>query len=307
MPGRSASGTEPRGAGSPPGHGGGSIRQPSGTYTIADLVALTGVPPATVHYYLRHGLLPQPRRLAANRFGYDERHVHGLRLIRTLREQRDLPLPLIRRIMPELLRLEGEEAFRPEMWDRALAPRMSRRRTPSARLLEAAKEAFARRGYAEVNVDDLCRAARIAKGSFYRYYRSKEELLVAAAESLAEDLGREVAGRLPPGAAPPRAARELGELLEPVLPVFLELFARAVQGRTGYRESLRRVFGAVARTVGEATAGEEPPGERGRAVLGMALSHILGKVAAPAGETPEAPQVGADDGGGREVLGRGQD
>ena len=34
---------------------------------------------------------------------------------------------MIRRIMPELLRLEAEEAFRPEMWDKALAPRMSRR------------------------------------------------------------------------------------------------------------------------------------------------------------------------------------
>ena len=35
--------------------------------TIAELVSLTGVPPATVHYYLRQGLLPKPRQAAPTR------------------------------------------------------------------------------------------------------------------------------------------------------------------------------------------------------------------------------------------------
>ena len=61
--------------------------------TIAEIVSLTGVPAATVHYYLRAGLLPSPKRLTTNRFGYDHRHVQALRLIRMLREQRGLPLP----------------------------------------------------------------------------------------------------------------------------------------------------------------------------------------------------------------------
>lgn len=156
--------------------------------SIAELVDSTGVPAATIHYYLRNGLLPMPARVAPNRFAYDERHVQGLRLIRTLRERRRLSLPMIKRILPDLLRLEATEAFLPEMWDRALAPRLARRaRPPSTRLLEAAKEAFAARGYDAVNVDEICRAARIAKGSFYRHYRSKELLFFAAAESAAAD------------------------------------------------------------------------------------------------------------------------
>ena len=107
--------------------------RPSKSLTIADLVALTEVPPATIHYYLRHGLVPPPKRVSPNRFTYDDRHVQALRLVRLLRDRRGLPLDMIRRIMPELLRLEAEEAFRPEMWDRALAPRVSRRRSPDAR------------------------------------------------------------------------------------------------------------------------------------------------------------------------------
>src|SRR2546425_10639850 len=203
--------------------------------TIVELVAVTEVPSATIHYYLRHGLLPAPRRIAANRFAYDERHVLGLRLIRTLRERRGLSLPMIRRILPELLRLESEEAFSPEIWDQVLAPRLSARRLPSNRLLEAAKEAFTRRGYSDVNVDDICRAARIAKGSFYRHYRSKEELFFRVAESLAEDVVasfKETVGLTRP--SPEEGAEILVSLIEPPLPVFLDLLARSLQGRAGY-------------------------------------------------------------------------
>src|SRR5712691_7664739 len=89
-------------------------------FSIGELVARSGVPAATIHHYLRLGLLPSARRAAPNRFLYDERHVQALRLIRLLRERRGLPLPVIRRVLPDLLGLEQDQAFRPEMWDRAV-------------------------------------------------------------------------------------------------------------------------------------------------------------------------------------------
>ena len=247
--------------------------------TIADLVSRTGVPPATVHYYLRHGLLPRPKRLAPNRFGYDDRHVQGLRLIRTLREQRGLALPMIRRILPELMQLETTEAFLPEMWDRALAPRLSRRRLPSARLLEAAKDAFARKGYEDANVDEICRAARIAKGSFYRHYRSKEELFFAVAEASATDvvaLFDEARGSAV--LSPEATALLLARFLEPRLPIFLDLFARSLQGRPGYRTAARTVFVGAATAVGSSLEGEELPDQLGRKALGAAVAHVFRSV-----------------------------
>jgi AcrR family transcriptional regulator len=244
--------------------------------TIADLVAQTGVPPATIHYYLRNGLLPRPKRLAPNRFVYDERHVRGLRLIRTLRDQRGLGLPMIKRILPDLMHLETAEAFLPEMWDRALAPRMSRRRQPSARLLEAAKEAFARKGYEDANVDEICRAARIAKGSFYRHFRSKEDLFFAVAESAVADvvaqLAQEVEGqRLDPETAAPILAR----LLEPRLPIFLDLFARALQRRPGYATAARTVFSGASAELGGQLTGEGDAQHRGSHALGGAVALVF--------------------------------
>src|SRR6476620_3625494 len=140
-------------------------------FPISELSALTGVAPTTIHHYRRLGLLPPPFRVSANRFLYDVRHVRSLLLIRALRERRGLRLPVIRRVLPDLLRMEEDEAFRPEMWDRAVDLRAAARRGPRGprdRLLGAAVDAFAQRPAAEVGVDDLCRAAGIAKGSFYR-------------------------------------------------------------------------------------------------------------------------------------------
>src|SRR5712691_9509027 len=175
-------------------------------FTIAELVGRTGVPPATIHHYLRLGLLPSPYRSATNRFLYDERHALALRLVRLLRDRRRLPLATIRRVLPDLMAMEGEEAFRPEMWERVVDVRAgaSSRRLPASRLLASALDAFSRRGYGDVNIDDICRAARIAKGSFYRHYRSKEDLFFGVVEAAGDEVVHAFDRSIPPE-PPPRS------------------------------------------------------------------------------------------------------
>lgn len=246
-------------------------------FRIADLVERTGVPPATIHHYLRLGLLPAPRKDSPNRFLYDDRHVQALRLIKTLRERRRLPLSVIRRVLPDLLGLEEEQSFRPEMWDRVVGVHFGRgsRRTPAARLLDAAVDAFSRRGYGDINVDDICRAARIAKGSFYRHYRSKEDLFFAAAEAACAEAWESFARAMPAGAiSEAHAAAALARAIEPRLPVFLDLFARALQRRPGYRTAVRRIFGALSQEVGERVRPQDPLAA-GTAVTEQALGRVL--------------------------------
>lgn len=50
------------------------------------------------------------------------------------------------------------------------------------RLLEAGRESFARAGLAKVTIADLARAAGIGKGSFYKFFDSKEDLFLAVQE-----------------------------------------------------------------------------------------------------------------------------
>jgi AcrR family transcriptional regulator len=230
-------------------------------FTMAELSTRTGVPAATVHHYLRLGLIPPPKRVAPNRFLYDDRHVQALRLIRVLRERRRLPLAVIRRVLPDLLGLDQDQAFRPEMWDRVVGTHAARgsRRRPAARLVDAAIEAFSRGGYAEVNVDEICRAARMAKGSFYRHFRSKEDLFLAAAEGAAAQVVEEVKRAVESGPLPlEQAAAVVARSIEPRLPLFMELFARAVQRRPGYAGAAGRLFSGLAHGIGEAQGAEDP-------------------------------------------------
>jgi AcrR family transcriptional regulator len=245
-------------------------------YPIRELVRRSGVPAATIHHYLRSGLLPPPRRVAANRFLYDDRHLTALRVVRALRERRRLPLPRIRRLLPELLAMGEAEALAPATWDLLLGRRVRpAMRTGQDRILAAAVNAFARHGYGGVNVDDICRSARVAKGSFYRHWRSKEAVFFAAADAARADVVFEFDRAM---AASPDARRSpseaLGRALEPRLPIFMDLFTRAVQRRPGYGPVARRVFSMLAAEIGQALGGEQPVAA-GALTLALAAAGIF--------------------------------
>ncbi|MCR6488570.1 MerR family transcriptional regulator [Amycolatopsis sp. OK19-0408] len=59
---------------------------------MAELSAESGVPVATVKYYLREGLLPAGERTSPNQARYSAAHVQRLRLIKALTDVGGLPL-----------------------------------------------------------------------------------------------------------------------------------------------------------------------------------------------------------------------
>jgi AcrR family transcriptional regulator len=99
-----------------------------------------------------------------------------------------------------------------------------------AELLEVAGGLFQSRGYAATSVDEIVRAAQVAKGTFYYYFRSKQDVL----EAMVEDLV----------AAMAQASRAVAE--DPHLDALAKLRAiltgqRRVQaGRPGVMEDLHR-------------------------------------------------------------------
>lgn len=57
---------------------------------ISELSRRTGVPVASIKYYVREGLLPAGQLTSPNQASYDETHEHRLRLIRALLDVGDL-------------------------------------------------------------------------------------------------------------------------------------------------------------------------------------------------------------------------
>src|SRR5436190_18133424 len=50
----------------------------------------------------------------------------------------------------------------------------------TAGILEAARKVFANKGFHDATVDDVANAAGLAKGTVYLYYRSKQDVYLAA-------------------------------------------------------------------------------------------------------------------------------
>ena len=74
----------------------------------------------------------------------------------------------------------------------SLIPRTRRGAQTRGRLLRAAEEAFGSRGYHRAGISDITRAAGVAQGTFYSYFRNKEDVL----RELVRNMGRDVRAHL---------------------------------------------------------------------------------------------------------------
>ncbi len=213
------------------------------SYTISELSALTGVRVSSIHHYRRRGLLPPPDATAPHRFIYGAVHRDILVAIRTLRERYRLSLTAIAEILPALAGVQvptagaqeptaGAEAAMPGVpWDEIVGEYLARGSSAAcqARLLAVARDLFVARGYDGVNVAEICDAAGIAKGSFYKYFGSKDEIYLAAVRSTVDVVEAAFDATDPPEDAS-RATEELTRVLEPVLPLLLEVVTRSLHG-----------------------------------------------------------------------------
>jgi AcrR family transcriptional regulator len=132
-------------------------------------------------------------------------------------------------------------------------PLDARRRDQRERLLAAAREVFAERGYATASIEEIVSAAHVSRTAFYRFFESKEACLLA----LFDD-----------------AMAQLGGALEAVA-------ARSVPPEEKIRSAVRAVVGslagdpAMARIVLIEAVGATPAVERARAQARIAFARLL--------------------------------
>jgi AcrR family transcriptional regulator len=118
-----------------------------------------------------------------------------------------------------------------------------------AQILGAARRTFARHGLARTTVSQIARTARLAKGTVYLYYRSKDEILY---QLLTEDLATLHDATVPDITGPGALATRLRRYLEAMVTFFDENrdfidqchFEMTLEMRKKARLQLREIFTA---------------------------------------------------------------
>lgn len=230
-------------------------------FTIREIVGRTGVPASSVHHYRRLGLIPEPQRTAANQFVYDNRHVAALTTVRSLRG-RGCTLEEIY----DVVREQGYGCDIEQVGDRS----------PEAKLIDAAIEAFGEQSFREVSIAALCERADVAKGTFYRCFDSKETLFLATAQAI---IGRATdgfdadVGGVPPDEHPAVFARHLRH----GLPVLFELAKRVTQESGPAIGEAAAMFTGLARRLGH-VVNPEAPDEQAEPSGGLLIMLALVKI-----------------------------
>jgi len=80
-------------------------------------------------------------------------------------------------------------------------------------MIQAAYELFIGKGYGSVSVDDIIRASKGSKSSLYKFFGSKEGILKAVIESLADDMLRQINVEIPSGKSPRETLTRIGMVL----------------------------------------------------------------------------------------------
>src|SRR2546429_8281777 len=85
------------------------------------------------------------------------------------------------------------------MMARSLEPSTPRGEATRRRVLEAAEQVFGDKGYHDASVTEITRAAGVAQGTFYLYFRGKKEIFLDLVGELGRGLRAATLHGSPPG------------------------------------------------------------------------------------------------------------
>ncbi|WP_308493536.1 TetR/AcrR family transcriptional regulator [Microbacterium terrisoli] len=110
-----------------------------------------------------------------------------------------------------------------------------KQRRARQRIIEAADELFASRGFDQVSVSDIAERAEVGRTSFFRHFGDKQEVVFAREhEVLALVAAEDVVG---PGSDP----HSLADALRALEPVILRITAQMIANADGFRRHVQLV------------------------------------------------------------------
>ncbi len=146
--------------------------QDSKLMSIKELCEATGVSRGAVYHYLKSGLLHSPIKEGPTKLRYDQRHKERIQEIRHFREKKKLSLLEIQKMFQvsasseNILEKDADEV--------------------KNLIIDKSIELISRKGFAKTKISDLADELNMGKGTFYLYFKSKEELFLKCIERFKE-------------------------------------------------------------------------------------------------------------------------
>ena len=137
---------------------------------MTELCQATGLSRSTIYQYLRSGILHPPLEEGLTQLRYDETHFKQIQKIRYLRKQKKLSIPEIQKII-------HVEASQKPITDNTS-------HDLKKLIREKALELFSQHGFAKTKITDITEELNLGKGTFYLYFKNKEELFLECIESV---------------------------------------------------------------------------------------------------------------------------
>ncbi len=137
--------------------------------------------------YLKEGILPQPEEGV-----FSDHHLERLRMVEYLRSRYGMSLRDVSGLFGVIGGKKASGVSEEQADERQVVDRRER-------IVANATELFAAKGYHGTTIDEIVQATGIAKGTFYVYFDSKEEILVEVIKRLIEStlakIDRELEGK----------------------------------------------------------------------------------------------------------------
>lgn len=172
-----------------------------------------------------------------------------------------------------------------------------RREETRSALLQAAAACFARCGYAETGVADICRRAAVSKGAFYYHFPGKREIFLELLRGWLDRLEGMLAAAVAQASDIPCSLMDMAVLMQPALEadhrqgaIFPELWAQAGRDEVVRRECAdsynryRDIFARlIERGIEEGTIRPVDPRAAAQVILSLASGLFLQSLVDPRG------------------------
>ncbi|HDP80132.1 MAG TPA: MerR family transcriptional regulator [Spirochaetes bacterium] len=151
--------------------------KPANYYKISELSRISSTSIPAIRFYLREGLLPPAIKTGKTTAYYTDDHLNRLRMIKKLQTEQQRTLASIKMELDVIPAMPAP--------DDCTVIASSEKRNE---IVSAATQLFLNKGLGETSIDDIVNRAGIGKGTFYKYFKDKDDVFIQCADSIFHEM-----------------------------------------------------------------------------------------------------------------------